>query len=126
MCLQGLHACVWHVVIPSCSDKWVGACGLCVCLGTDRTEEADTCPPNRHCWGIGPEPAPHERDHEAAEHGAGGAAEGTGAHPVAAHQRGHHQRAVGEGQPAPQTPGAGTEDEGGEGQPEQGAAEVQG
>lgn len=86
----------------------------------------DTCPPNRHCWGIGPEPAPDERDHEAAEQRAGRAAESPGAHHVAAHQRGHDQRDVGEGQPAPQAPGAGTEDEGGEGQPQQGAAEVQG
>lgn len=98
---------------------------MCV-RGADGTAVADTCPPNRHRWGIWPEPAPDERDHEAAEHCAGGAPEGPGTHHVAAHQRGHDQRDVGEGQPAPQAPRAGAEDEGGERQPEQGAAEVQG
>lgn len=87
---------------------------------------ADSCPPNRYRWGVRPEPAPDERDHEAAEHRAGGAAESPGAHRVAAHQGGHDQGDVGEGQPPPQAPGAGAEDEGGEGQPEQGAAQVQG
>lgn len=94
--------------------------------GADRTAGADVCPPHRHGRRVRPEPAADERDHEAAEDSAGGAAEGPGAHRVAAHQREHDQRDVGEGQPAPQAPGAGAEDEGGAGQPEQGAAQVQG